>query len=477
MSSLIFRQVFTQAYNEAIGTEVHTTAFLTKHYDYFDFNTAVFRYQNFLSATPGDSIEIRSLPSIQFTGHDRRIFQDVPLYFSFDTAVDALNRSQPGLTTPEFVGRFDVFPRATAVFHWLGFDLVPSVGFRATGYTSSLDNSAGSANERINGSDRVRTAGVVDIDLRPPAMEKIFQSPWKKLGDRWKHVIEPRIAFKYRCGWHRERAKLHPLRRPRHYGEHHATRSGIDAASLLEARFERRCEGTAELGHIAQRYYFDPTFGGALIPGQRNVFASSVDFSPYAFLDQARHFSPINSNVRLYPSHRFSIESLLSYDTERHRLVGGSMSSTVRQGKMFATIGHEFVRSSPVLAMNESQMRTTIGYGSSQSLGPNLVWLAVPDLHNGYLQYSAVQASYNLECCGVTAEWRRIAIGSSRNENEWRLAISFANVGTFGNIKKERTAFLVNHAIVAVLLVMPFCVSVTETVFPACTPAGIATFT
>ncbi len=50
---------------------------------------------------------------------------------------------------------------------------------------------------------------------------------------------------------------------------------------------------------LAQKYFFDPTFGGALVPGQRNVFDSTVDFSGIAFLTEPRHFSPVISRLRV----------------------------------------------------------------------------------------------------------------------------------------------------------------------------------
>jgi len=34
---------------------------------------------------------------------------------------------------------------------------------------------------------------------------------------------------------------------------------------------------------ITQRYYFDPTFGGALVPGQRNVLTATEDLTGIAF--------------------------------------------------------------------------------------------------------------------------------------------------------------------------------------------------
>lgn len=36
---------------------------------------------------------------------------------------------------------------------------------------------------------------------------------------------------------------------------------------------------------VAQKYYFDPSFGGALISGQRNVFQALNSITPFAFAE------------------------------------------------------------------------------------------------------------------------------------------------------------------------------------------------
>src|SRR5207248_691697 len=50
---------------------------------------------------------------------------------------------------------------------------------------------------------------------------------------------------------------------------------------------------------LAQKYFLDPTFGGALVPGRSNVFASTVDLTGIAFLTEPRHLSPITSRLRI----------------------------------------------------------------------------------------------------------------------------------------------------------------------------------
>jgi LPS-assembly protein len=438
LSSYIFRLAFSQSYNEAIGTEVHSQAFITKHFDDYDFHVAVFRYQDFQSATPDDSIQIRSLPSIQFAGHDRPLFSDLPIYFSFDTALDFLNRSQIGLSTPAFVSRFDAFPRATSPFHFGHWDFVVSFGVRATAYTASV-TPGGPGVEHVIGTDRVRTAGEVDLDIRPPALEKIFHSPIKRLGDKWKHTIEPRLTFQYVGGIENPASILLFDDRDIMVNTRAVTLSVTQR--LLSKRDKDGVVTELASWEVGQRYYLDPTFDGAITPGQRNVFASTLDLSPYSFIDTARRFSPVYSDLRLNLSHRFDLDSVLQYDFLLHRLTAGSLNVTARRGKIFGTVGHDFSRGDPLIAPNENVVQFRAGYGSSTGLGPNVVWLVVPDLRNSLIQYTAVQASYNTDCCGLLAEWRRSEYGATQPESSWRVAISFANLGSVGNIKKKERMF------------------------------------
>ena len=54
--------------------------------------------------------------------------------------------------------------------------------------------------------------------------------------------------------------------------------------------------------HLTQKYFFDQSFGGAIINGRRNIFASTLDLTGVAFLTEKRAISPIISRMRLRSS-------------------------------------------------------------------------------------------------------------------------------------------------------------------------------
>src|SRR5262249_8515866 len=83
---------------------------------------------------------------------------------------------------------------------------------------------------------------------------------------------------------------------------------------------------------LGQKYYFDPTFGGAVVNGFRNVFASTVDFTAIAFLTGPRRFAPLLSRVRINHGGRVSADSELDYDFDRHKISSSSASLSFRIG-------------------------------------------------------------------------------------------------------------------------------------------------
>src|SRR6202022_2927706 len=53
---------------------------------------------------------------------------------------------------------------------------------------------------------------------------------------------------------------------------------------------------------IRGKYFLDPYFGGALLPGRRNQFDPIDTFSAFTYGAVPRKFSPINIDVRYRPS-------------------------------------------------------------------------------------------------------------------------------------------------------------------------------
>ena len=449
LSSFQFRRAFTETYLDAVNTEVHSTAFVSNNFRGFSFNAGSFRFQNFQRFTGrqfGDRMEIRTLPGVEFNSREQPLFgaksrgRRWPLYFSFDAAASALSRVEPRVRTGNArrittgaVRRFDFYPRISAPLNWKGFHLLTSYGVRATHYDARLRQG------EVSDDDFQRTTQDLELDLRPPSLQRVFASPWSFLGQRIKHVMEPRVRFRLTEGVNQfddilrfDERDLVADTRELEYG-------------LTHRLFGKRADGRVRevfAWELRQRYFFDPTFGGALVPGQRNVFHSTLGLTGYTFLDGRRRFSPVTSLVRLRPSWNFDTELRADFDPDRGRFVNTGVTVRLRKGKVFGSFSEFLVNSVPELQMASNQLRGRVGYGFPNRRGFNVGGTFVYDQRQELIPYFSVQANYNFDCCGLSFEFRRFQFGREvRDERQFRIAITFANIGSFGNLKKRERMF------------------------------------
>src|SRR5208282_1811280 len=98
---------------------------------------------------------------------------------------------------------------------------------------------------------------------------------------------------------------------------------------------------TWELG---QKYFLDPTFGGALIPGQRNVFTTTADLTGIAFLTEPRHLSPLISRLRVETSARTDAEWDMDYDFQNNRVNASTLLANYHIGQVTVGGGDAFLQ-------------------------------------------------------------------------------------------------------------------------------------
>ncbi|MFB3916992.1 MAG: LPS-assembly protein LptD [Terriglobales bacterium] len=459
LSSFLFRAAFSETFAQAINSEVRSTAFLSESYRGYAFGAMGSRYQNFQSVSRGDVITIVHAPSFEISTVDRQIGRS-PFYWSFDTAAEGLSRREPSFVTSNVVGRYDIYPELSLPLFWRGWTLRPDVAVRDTYYTDHLLSSGTStsigqpAEAGIN-----RSAFQTSFELRPPTLARIFDRPF--LGRTFKHTFEPRLVYRYTTGVDNfdqilrmderdilsntnelEYAIVNRLYAKAAPKESCAAAPGAAGCNIPAAREVISWE-------LAQKYYFDPDFGGALVNGRRNVFTSTVDFTGIAFLTEPRRFAPVISRLRIYAP-RTAIQWYLDYDTKKGYISSSRAALTYRFWREFALSGaHTYLRtpgeilvSTPIPSPNVfNQWRIQLSYGHPNKLGFNAGATVGYDANLNFLQYSAVQTSYNWDCCGVTFEYRRFALGSVRNENQFRFALTLTNVGTAGTLRKQERLY------------------------------------
>jgi LPS-assembly protein len=451
VNTMAFRLTWSPNYTEAISSAAVQSGFVTKNWDAYSFNVSAERYENFLSTelVPGNAVIIRHLPSIQFDGADRQI-GDSPFYYSFETSADAVGRTESGLVLPLLEGRLDFHPqlmlRPKEFWH---FRFTPSIGFRTTYYGASLAPNHAPLN---------RLLAEVGLDLRPPSLEKIFANSYR--GYRLKHVIEPDIQYHLI----RARDPENILDIVRFDAMDIFTETNEIEYSLTNSILARKDvpDNSPDIPQardifswrISQKYYFDPTFGGALVPGQNNVFASTIDLTGFAFAHGQR-FSPIDSVFKFAP---FS-----SYDTEistdinpsgpdgvldagitshmKRGLLGIAFSDFFinRTSYLSSILGTTTTSSTPVPLTAFDLFGTVATYGDPNRKGWSGAFGLDYNIQQRLFQHQVTQLSYNFGCFAINVEYQYYNLGPLRRESQFRLALALANVGTFGNLRpRER---------------------------------------
>jgi LPS-assembly protein len=317
------------------------------------------------------------------------------------------------------------------------------------------------------------------------------------MGRKWKHVIEPRVVYRYRTGINNfgnilrfderdiltntnevEYALVNRLYikrtslQPEDCGKPGMPSLFIGGAPVPShipwGRQSTPAEAPCNTGssvreivtwELAQKYFVDPTFGGALVSGRSNAFTSTVDLTGISFLTSPRHLSPLISRLRVQASARTDFEWDVDYDFVR----GGVNTSTVLAnyrvgpftvggGDAYLQVPGECVQSTcmyntatdpNVIFRPElfNQLRLLLGYGHSGKQGFSAAANVGFDARLGFLQYAAAQTTYNWDCCGVSLEFRRFALGSVRNENQYRFTFALANLGSLGNLRRTERLF------------------------------------
>lgn len=432
LSSQLFRLAFTTTFNEAVISEVRARGFLSNSFGPYRVNFLASRYENFLTAQPETSVVIRNLPSFQFSSVEQK-FRRWPIYWALDTALEGVSREDPLLQTPALTQRFNLAPRVTLPLTFFRqFHLTTTFGIRATHYGVREENG------RVIARPLDRFTEEFTLDLRPPILARIYETPGGRLGDRLKHTIELRATYRYVNG-------VRGFTRFIRFDEQDVLTdtSEIEYAVVNRLLTKRRDGQVREWlsWQVAQKYYFDPTFRGALVPGQRNVFTALNTLTGFAFADSPRHFSPVTSVLKFNPGGPFDTEFRLDWDTVRHRIANLGLFANAHYKRFFGSVAEFATRNDDRLQPRADQIRFMAGYGSLTRRGVNAAVAFTYDIRQNFLSNTVTQASYNADCCGIAFEYRRLALGPIRSENQFRISFSIANVGTFGTLRRQERLF------------------------------------
>lgn len=497
LSSFLFRLAFNEVFTQAVNSEVKSQVFLAKSLGGFSLSGMVERYQNFFQTTNSngtlsypptfDSIRILHTPSLDASSVEQTIGRS-PLMWSFDASVTGLSRSEPGFSTGNVLGRFDFSPEISLPVQFWGWSLRPALALHETYYSERFVNGL-AVTDPTN-----RQALDASVELRPPVLEKIFDRQF--LGRKWKHVIEPRIVYRYVTGVNDFANVLHFDERDILSDTHEVEYGFVtrlyakrppSSTQQCETPMTALAVGAAApeqtvpwqrilqnppcipapsvrevlTWEVAQKYFLDPTFGGALVSGQRNVFTTTEDLTGIAFITQPRHLSPVVSRLRLETGSHTDTEWDLDYDFQLNRVNANTLLVNYNAGPFTFGGGYAFLQIPQISNIPPSlsegtcgpagettqitckfqQFRVALGYGALTRRGFSAASSFGIDTELAQLQFASAQTTYNWDCCGVTLEYRRYAIANVRNENLFRFTFSLANIGSFGNLRRQERLY------------------------------------
>jgi LPS-assembly protein len=495
LSSFLFRQAWSETYLQAIDSEVRSVAYLSHNSHGFSLNASAARYQNFYqdpaSSAYADQIRILHLPMAEANALEQHAWHS-PFVWGADATAGGLQRSEPGFVTANLVGRMELRPWVALPLNWKGWELRPEMALHNTVYSQQISPSPLFPLGVASGDELNRRAVESQVELRPPAMEKTFDQ--QLFGARLRHVIEPAFIYRYTTGINNfqkiirfdqtdilaNTSEFEYDMVQRLYGRRRSTRNDVGCEESDKAAEKAAPEGqqerpstssavyvpgmTAARAHcepqgngprellsweVRQKYYVDERFGGALVNGRRNVFTSTEALTGIAFLDGPRTWSPVVSKLRVETSANTDVQWQMDYDPERGKLNASAIFAEYRVRQYFFGGSHAFFRvpansvtqkvtNSPVLF---NQMRALAGYGDPNKPGISGGASLGYDMDRDFLQYAAAQGTYNTDCCGVSFEYRRISVPGVRVENQYRFAFSLANIGTFGNLRKQERLY------------------------------------
>jgi LPS-assembly protein len=472
LSSYVYRLVFNDNYSQAISSQVASDVALVHNHNGVVPSVWLDRFESFASTANGDEVKILRLPLLRYDVLDRPLGNS-PLYWGQGSSLGYLNRSEPDLHIRN-VGRLDFYPHLSMPFTIGGWSFYPEAALRDTAYTVSETPQVSGrfVLPRLSHDPLNRTDIEASIDIRPPALERDYELPfWHR---ELRHVIEPELNYRY-VGGIGANARDVLL-----FDTTDIATNVNEAGFSLMQRFylrptgKRPCAETrAENGddgdraaktcpeaprewaswQIAQEYFIDPNFGGAVVPGRRNVFDATLDLMSATFLTSPRNIAPISSRMRLNATDNLRIEWDLDYDTVRGEQLADNLFGGYSFGRTTLGVGHALLNavdetptgSSSPTTLKSQLVLPFLEFGKPGGKGFNLAANGGYDFAAGDLQYGGVQAVYNWGCCGLMMGYKRYQLGAAqatgRDEHEWLYGFTLANFGTVGDVKRTNSVF------------------------------------
>lgn len=476
-SNNAFRQIFFDGIQQIISPIEVSQVAVSKNWDNYSLNVLA-RSQNIF--VPNVNIKTKNLPSISFEKRPSQLSFFKAAYFSFKTSLEGVSRretvgdinayreltgSDP-INTPALVQRFDVNPQVTLPVSTKYFNFTATGGMRVTYYSNSFDDM-----RRVVGRDVIRKYGEFEFDARPVALARNFYG--KNDVFKFRHTIEPYVTYRFVQGVNNFNNII----------RFDYTDTAVDTnevefgltnriftrryteAVTEEAREKLREKPDPNINPLSiqpyelftltvrGKYFFDPTFGGALTPGRRNQIMPITQLTAFTFGGVPRNFSPLNIDATYRPRKTVFVNSRLDVGPRNGGL--RALSATVGYDTKLLKIFQTFYYTRAVTLVPSLQSFTTgpdsnkepgtlrgsqwspsilLGNRDKGVYGGTSLFLDFQNRResgNSPFVSSTTTLGYAFDCCSVAAQIFTFDLGV-RKENRFVFSFRLNGIGSFG---------------------------------------------
>ncbi len=477
-SNLAFRQVFSDGIQQVISPIEVSQVFVNKSWNNYSLD---FLARSQVISLPAVRISTRNLPSAYFEKRPGALafFKDFPVYFSFRGSLEGVSRRETAEAgaaaevinilqrSPALGQRLDFNPQVEIPLYYKGFALTTTAGLRTTFYS----NSQLAENRQIVGRNLLRGYGELEFDFRPPALAKNYYDRDGLF--RFRHVIEPYIAYRTRTGINDDFQRtilfdyndtvtdtsefeygLTNRFYTRRYTE--VPLEGVSREVLREISRDSSKPLTIQPYEIFSftvrgKYFNDPYFGGALVPGRRNQLRSITELTAFTFGGVPRRFSPLAVDATYRPRRTVFASTRLDLGVQDFgmRNLSVTLGYDTPLFKVFQTFYYtraiDLVPSLQQFSdpfgrepgtQRGSQWSPTFFAGNS-----NRGFYGGTSLFFDFQNRRAIEATplisstftlgYAFDCCAVTTQYSSFNVGI-RNENRVLFSFKLNGIGAFG---------------------------------------------
>jgi LPS-assembly protein len=323
---------------------------------------------------------------------------------------------------------------------------------------------------RVFGRDVIRRYGEFELDIRPVALARNFYG--KNNAFRFRHVIEPYLTYRFIKGVNNfnkiirfdyadtetDTNEIEFGVTNRFYTRKYTEAVTGDAQKKLqdnpdEAKKNPLAIQPYEIFTLTVRgkYFFDKTFGGALIPGRRNQIAPMTALSFYTFGGVPRSFSPLNIDATYRPRKTIFVNSRMDLGVQGDglRAISATVGYDTTMLKIFQTFYYtRAVSLVPSLARYADPNGKEAGTLRGSQWSPS-VFLGNRDrgLYGGTSLFfdfqnrretrtsplisSLYTIGYAYDCCSVALQYYTFNVGV-RRENRFVFSFRLNGIGAFG---------------------------------------------